>query len=247
LASLLLNLFAWGEISAQRLQEVAQAAVQDIDGFAEGLVDVGNLKQMAKIGAAGHHQNKCYVDLMRHSEGTAKLPNPFICKLPFREPVHEALQSMLLPHELFAAIYHNYPRAWQQSLVPSEARLMAFWEAQKDHPQFLGHPVRKRANYQSRCVPISLHGDDVPVTGVGKTWTGKITQWCWASMIGRGPTTAMLFWIFALFERLRVRAADGTETTLHAFFKVLRWSFGILFHGVWPDRDHHGRMTLCRV
>jgi hypothetical protein len=36
---------------------------------------------------------------------------------------------MLLPHELFAAIYHGYREAFFSYLVPSMDRLKEFWKA----------------------------------------------------------------------------------------------------------------------
>ena len=147
---------------------------------------------------------------------------------------------MLLPHELFSSIYHSYKGAWRQSLYGSADSICKFWQAQASHPQMAGHPVSFKPNRFTLAIPLSLHGDDVPVTGVGKAWTGKLTQWCWASLLGRGATSEVLFWIYGLFERLRVILTAGSESTLHTFFRILRWSFHWLFKGVFPDRDHDG-------
>ena len=204
-----------------------------------GTEHLQDLRNMAKIGTHGHHQNKCYADLMRQCLDIS-IPRPFVATLPFVKPLNDQFQSLLLPHEPFSAIYHSYKGAWRQSIYGSADSVRRFWEAQESHPQMVGHPVSFKPNRFTLAIPISMHGDDVPVTGVGKAWTGKLTQWCWASLLGRGGTSEVLFWIYGLFVRLRVPLQAGGESTLHSFFRILRWSFHWLFKGVFPDRDHNG-------
>ena len=218
LASFLLQLFAWGEMSAQRVQQIASLAMLDIEACMNGTGHAEDLKNMAKIGTEGHHQNKCYADLMKQCLDIS-IPRPFVATLPFVKPLHDQFQSMLLPHELFSSIYHSYKGAWRQSLYGSADSIRKFWQAQASHPQMAGHPVSFKPNRLTLAIPLSLHGDDVPVTGVGKAWTGKLTQWCWASLLGRGATSEVLFWIYGLFERLRVILTAGSESTLHTFFE----------------------------
>jgi hypothetical protein len=38
------------------------------------------------------------------------------------------------------------------------------------HPQMSSHPLRGRADYRQKAIPLSLHGDGVPVAGVGKAF-----------------------------------------------------------------------------
>ena len=39
-----------------------------------------------------------------------------------------------LPHDMFAAIYHNYPEIWRTSISPDVTKLVEFWNAQTGHP-----------------------------------------------------------------------------------------------------------------
>ena len=39
---------------------------------------------------------------------------------------------MILPHELFAAIYHCHKQVWVHRICPSGERLAQFWDAVKD-------------------------------------------------------------------------------------------------------------------
>ena len=49
LVSLLLNLFAWGDMSAQLVQKVAQAAYEDAVAMKEMRTDLSDLKKCARI------------------------------------------------------------------------------------------------------------------------------------------------------------------------------------------------------
>ena len=103
---------------------------------------------------------------------------------------------------------------------------------------------RRGKNFQEWAVPISLHGDDVPVTGVGKAWVSQMTTFSLCSMINKGETKDMSFFIYGCFERLRVVDEDQSKDTLGCFFKLLVWSLEWLYKGQWPDRDHNGKLSL---
>lgn len=80
-------------------------------------------------------------------------------------------QDMLLPHEAFAGLYHDYPQVFVERVVGPPGRLPDFWKAVQHHPMLAGHELLRRKGYQQVAVPISLHGDGVPIAGVGKaTW-----------------------------------------------------------------------------
>ena len=147
---------------------------------------------------------------------------------------------MLLPHELFAAIYHNYPDIWRDSVCPGGMNLKMillvilyfqirelvlfewvapytslenncrgschrqgrvrnifpymlkqwplgtkgkeyikrFWRSVSSGAQYMTHPIRLIDGHEEWAIPIKLHGDGTPVTGLGKSW-GKIMDiWC---------------------------------------------------------------------
>ena len=49
---------------------------------------------------------------MNKLEAEVKLAEPFKTKFYFKHPVGLQTTSILLPHEVFASIYHHYPEAW---------------------------------------------------------------------------------------------------------------------------------------
>lgn len=243
LAVLLLQLFAWGDISAQLAQKIADAAYKDANSMKAAETDLGHLQKIASVGCGGQYQNKCYSDLMKNLPMRIHIPVPTLTKLPFS--CGDLLQGLLLPHEMFSALHHHYPSAWSKFVVPSQERLESFWRTNSLHPSFAARNLDSRPEYRRFCVPLSLHGDDVPVVGVGKAWCALLTVFSWTSMCGLGSTKESQFFIWGCWEKLRkYNLDDQAQDTLGSFFKVLVWSLQWLERGQWPDRDWQGKMQL---
>ncbi|CAJ1456300.1 unnamed protein product, partial [Effrenium voratum] len=166
LAALLLELFAWGAMSPQLIQEIAALAVRDLEASIENGQVLGDLRVLAGIGTNGAYKNKCHADLMNKVEHLSQLPEPFRVRVPFALPFGESLQGMLLPHQLFASLWRDYPETWRSSVLPDEQTLQRFWSAVDSHPQMESHPIRDVADYKSKVVPLAVHGDGVPVVGM---------------------------------------------------------------------------------
>ena len=149
---------------------------------------------------------------------------------------------MLLPHELFSVIYHSYKAVWSKTVAPSVDTVKKFWHAVRLHPQMQDHPMKAKPSWNERTVPIAVHGDGVPIVGVGKAWSRMMTHYSWYSLIGQGKTSSMLMWIWAFYDRLKV--GDVTHGTLHEFYKILHWSFLCLAEGKWPSHDPYGKAQL---
>ncbi|MCV6603385.1 MAG: hypothetical protein OIF54_17780, partial [Cohaesibacter sp.] len=82
--------------------------------------------------------------------------------------------------------FEHYPSAWSRSIVPSPDRLRKFWSTNISHPAMVGNPLADCADLRDRIIPISFHGDDVPITGVGKSWCSQMSIFSWSSQIGFG-------------------------------------------------------------
>ncbi|CAE7453063.1 unnamed protein product [Symbiodinium sp. CCMP2592] len=53
----------------------------------------------------------------------------------------------------------------------NDGDIAKFWrEVGSSHPALLHHPVKKIKNYQSRAVPLILHGDGVPIDSKDRSW-----------------------------------------------------------------------------
>jgi hypothetical protein len=235
LANFLLQKFAWGFMTPQLIQEIASLAIQDfcnakaVDGC------LPNLEKLSKIGSSGKLDNNMHRDLGQFLQNTM-VPQGFRAQLPFKNSELQE-QTILLPHEVFASLYNNYPKAWQSTLLPKEEVLEAFWTSQADHPNMNGHPIKLRSDYKSKCLPLGLHGDEVPITGKGKIWCKSMLTFQWLSLLGSGWGCSRMIWIWACFDKL---LETGQHGTLAVFWKILTWSFFWLQEGKWPTHDWQG-------
>lgn len=93
------------------------------------------------------------------------------------------------------------------------------------------------------CTTLN-NGDEVPITGIGKSWAQQMVVMSWSSMVGFGTTNAAQFLIYGLFEKLRAISQDVGKDTLNRFLTMLAWSLRWLLRGQWPDRDVDGLKFL---
>ena len=83
-------------------------------------------------------------------------------------------------------------------------------------------------------MPISLHGDGVPVTGVGRSWSKSYEALTWTSCVASGDTVSIFNFIVGLFKDAACVIDD--KETWDEILKKLVWSFRALLRGEWPDR-----------
>jgi len=178
LVKLLLHSWSWGFISLVFLQKICMAAVLDFE--AVGAAPPRDLVAFASIGGSGSFPANMRRDV------NDILPEIFLGRpadiyMPLRSAkgvVINRMQSIIFPHVLFANIYTYYKEAWSSKVLPSTDSLRGFWDAMTGHP--LIDIVRTReGGFRDNLVPLALHGDDVPVTGVGKSWQKLITVFSW--------------------------------------------------------------------
>ena len=78
------------------------------------------------------------------------------------------------------------------------------------NPNLVGHPVAARADYSSKCIPIALHGDGVPVTGVGKAWSKSVEIYSWSSCLSGGNIVLSNFMVW-LVHKVLVSKVPGKK------------------------------------
>ena len=84
LCLLLLNLFAWGFFSPQRVQQIAEMAVKDIERSKEDPQVLKDLYTLSNLGTKGKHANNIHAELMSKVEHVPKIPKPFKAKVPLK-------------------------------------------------------------------------------------------------------------------------------------------------------------------
>ncbi|CAE7776529.1 unnamed protein product, partial [Symbiodinium necroappetens] len=246
----LLELFAWGNMSPQLLQKLADAARKDMVTTLEEEHGVSasaaaspsclqELTMLASIGSFGKFSNKCYSDLMRKVEPRMCMAETYKAKLCFANPPGEHTQELLLPHELFACMYEDHGEAFVRNVCGDEETRLGFWDRMRTvpHPAWEGHPVQTRD--LKGAIPIAVHGDEVPIAGIGKQWSKKLLNVSWSSLLGESSTKSTQYWCFGLIEKTGIK--EGPKATMQQLWKIFAWSLTALWLGYWPTRDHEGR------
>ena len=230
LASLCLDKWAWGEMSIPMVQAICQAAITDGNNHPD-------VKELAKATTLVHLHDKIPENPFTNALTKTKL----YMQVPGATTIEGSWQHMMLPHELFAAMYSYDKDLFVEKMCGgSVEEIGKFWEQMKGHPAYEGHPVHLRANFKERCIPLALHGDGVAVTGINKKWAKSCDAFSWKSVLSRGSTISCNYLIWLFFWLLSVKA--GGMNTWDRFVKKLSWSFYWLFVGKFPDKDEFGTL-----
>ena len=193
------------------------------------------LEMLANLDAANHTYNRLI----------SKLTQPFCYMTEFKLhlKLHNAIQYVgqlaLWPHDMFSSLYHKYPLEWASRIVPDVSRISAFWNSLRDMPLLENHCVKGRRNWTNLCIPISLHGDGVPIVGVGRSWSKSLEILSWASCIAQGSTLGTFNYICSVFAAALVTEAG--RDTLAELFRVLAWSLRAMYNGKHPERDWNNK------
>ena len=231
---LLLQRFASGAFSAKECALIAEAVVKDIKAAAAGFNVLHDLSQLDKEAKDSTHASRT---MNRILDTRSVLPEPFVVNMTFTDGQHNT--AMLLPHEYFAA-YWKHPERRATSLLPDELELPRFWSAVREHPCLQNHPIWARSDALQKCIPLCLHGDEVPVAGIGKIWCRSVLCFSWFSLMSQAGGVDMassMQYIWGVFEKFATVDSTGTMDT---FWSIMRWSFAALWAGQWPSHDHRG-------
>ena len=239
--SLIMSYFAAGLVSGVMLNEIAKATKEDTDKAREGFL-FPDLEQTAAV----QHSKNMSMAITTAMKKISNLPEGMTVDMPYKNT--SAPSTIYLPHELFAYLF-SVPALWARCIVSSLGDLRKLWGVFKNHPCMENHPCKQDPDYMSTTVPLLMHGDEVPVIGVGKVWCHSALQFSWTSILASGCTGATLeeslFYIWGMFERCAKKGTLTAMGTMDTFFSVMLWSFRILAEGKWPFRDWTGKKHLC--
>ena len=134
----------WGHVSPQLLQKTMSLAVEDMHNHAAGILDIAHVEKLAGLGSDGRHENNIWRDL-KNMLPAPKLPKLHYMFLPMQHTVLGRFWRsvpMLLPHELFSAIFHHYPVMWDKLILGSSGTCKKIWNAVRgsQHFRYRPHP-----------------------------------------------------------------------------------------------------------
>jgi len=253
LAKHLIEQWAWGQYSATEVQTLAKAAYDDQVAFAASN-NIGkqtipeDLFKLASLGCSGRYPGNMHRDLLTWL-GDLNVVKPFQCNIQVKvqKPRKTTLaistvpMHFLLPHEVFHHIYDQHRALFNTLFLGdsegSNSTVSSFWRelvARRD-PRLQHHPMVNREQWDTKAIPISIHGDGVACIRVNRAGSRTLDVFSWQGMLGRGGTLFLKHYMCAVF------VASCTSHTMSAVWRVLMWSLWWLFQGVFPDSDHTGK------
>ena len=86
-----------------------------------------------------------------------------------------------------------------QNLIPAgEPGMRFFWDKFQQHPCMELATWTSHPSFPHKCIPLGLHGDAVPTTGVGKVWAKMQLCFSWNNLLKIGGTKATNFLIWSV-------------------------------------------------
>ena len=247
----LLQQWAVGLLSAPEVQRHAMHQYTDqlrllrTVGANPDLADK-SLGALARLGTSGRYTNNINTELLRYL-GDPEFPPPYSQPIPMLrlKPSGDEYGSeilcdfpIFLPHVLFNYLYtHDRARFNELYLggLNVEARENAWNELLSRGDQRLtDHPMRARRHWARRAIPLTLHGDAVPVLQVGKAGSKSFDAWSLMSLFCFGATLDVKMYIYGLFGK------SATENTKREIWRVVSWSLHFAYLGKWPHVDPDG-------
>ena len=231
LASSLLELWAWGSLSATGLQKLAQAASADGSPSAATAA-------LARIGSSGKQPSHCQRDLLwllrKHLPAQ---PRTVAVSVPLAggkddEAARLVTQPYLPLHRAFAHSFEHYPSQFARTWG-TRAGAAAFWGGLRDgDPNAAQWRAALALKDLTAVFPYAIHGDGVPV------FKHKSLE-CWSagSLLAEGGAKDVKTLTFCYWSHLRaVAGRDGMDTE-DAVWKVAKWDMEAFFEGSHPHRD----------
>ena len=237
LHELLMTYLAQGILSASMCWNISQAAAEDLKRAGDGIV-FPDLEFLASFTSAKNVQRGIDGLLAKQSGW----PMPTEVNIPMQGTNPEKASSyIMLPHETFHAMYHS-AKGWTSSILPDSSKLASFWSTFCKHPAMVDHPISKRSD-KNKAVPFCLHGDEVPIVGVGKIWCRSALCFSMSSLMataaGRSAAETNLY-VWGVFEKYVLPTEGVVRGTMDTFWMVMKWSFEILMSGRWPSKNWKG-------
>ena len=247
LAEWLVSQWAWGFFSAPKVQEIASMSLEATRQVVSNCIFPGvlpehfpNLKDLellAGIGDDGKYPRNMHRDL-KQILGSCPLEagtsiSLRVNVLKSKGATRMNPEDIMLPHDTLSALELHYPAAFKEHVLPDDVDLEEWWDALEDHPSLAKHPIKADPNWKKKTIPLSLHGDGVPVTGCGKVWAKSSMIFSFKSLVGRGSTIQTNYLILSIMTCLLATWTGGS--TMESILKCIADSFELCLKGVLPN------------
>ena len=227
LAHRLLQLWAWGLISAPTLQWLAEGCV--LDGHAPREV-----VQLAKIGANGQYKGNCRRDLLRLVKPSLGKPLSLVVPLLEKDKLNLTKQSVISPIQIFETFFFGHEELMHRLFGTN--RLRTFWNSVRPNdPKLHRHPMLELEGWRDKAIPIVIHGD-----GAQFTRSGSLLVASWRPLLNE-DFDAGTFLLFTLPKVVRASGKKHGIDSHREFWLLVVHLFNALFRGFHPATNHKGQ------
>ena len=243
LVEVLLDAWAYEELSAAKIQKIVAAARDDGLGSSHIPRAIRDeILGVATIGDEGRIPGNCNRDLMRrlHIDSTPTFETTEV-SVPFQdqeENLRYADTEVVFPHDVIAQLACFYESEFFKKLGTPE-QIHEFWEAQDvdNDPKFYKHPVLGEADYSRRAIPIKIHSDSAVMTN-----KHSLHVLSWTSFLNDTSDPKFLSVFFAAFVKQSAAKINvHGDDTMHVLCRIWAWSFAACLDGHHPTRDWANR------
>ena len=134
----------------------------------------------------------------------------------------------------FYWLFSYFPHMWCKFVVPCTEAVRTFWSSVRpDDPRLANGPGPRRADHNTKCVPMSLHGDGVPCTKAESVDVISI-----ASLLGLGTSLDLKCMLNAFVKHCQLEAPSNSSSA--KIWNIIIWSLRVLASGVFPNTDWDG-------
>ena len=158
-----------GRFHATDVQDLAWCCFQDI--VASGGVPPEALRRLAKLGSEGKYRQNVKEELQNYVKTLVDIVQPEEVDMPLKLQTGPALGINLLPqayvpiHLWISNLFHNFKSDFDARFLGPPGRLEQFWDSVHPNDPRRSHPLFRRPNFRSKCIPLILYGDGVPCSG----------------------------------------------------------------------------------
>lgn len=160
---------------------------------------------------------------------------PYIIDLRLASPAGDTEEdgqvALLLPHEVFSAIHAAGEARWKTT-IGTETMFGEYWKHTLENTTWgSSHPAREKADFPHKVVPIAVYGDSARVTK-----DESILVLTWNAVTAFRETAQDSRFVIAA-----VPTPHLLESSIGDLCRVISWSMGAMYDGVFPESDHLGR------
>ena len=239
-------MWAWGSLSATKLQSLAAAAVKD-------QCPCPSLQKLARLGASGLQAGNAQRDLLEYLKRLGLPAHPVAVAQPVplqlgKRPGAEMVQLPYMPlHRLLAHMHEHWPAEWEAAVTggndaarewwmcidkSSDPRWAAWRSALQQRALERGVPLR---DMLAKTIPLALHADGV------KVFRRKSLMVLSAvSLLGKGNTKDTKMFMHSYWTQLQCKGDTASEDTEKTLWEAAKWDLEACFEGTHPAKDYKG-------